>query len=72
MNTGIAGIELKHCNLGPEPTTPGFTIVMHGDTYQTVDGIVLAADKKQQFRALEKYGQVMSHVKQIYATPCHK
>jgi len=72
MNTCIAGIESKYCNLGAEPTTADFTVVMHSDTYQAVDGIVLATDQKQQFSALEKYGQVMSRVKQIYATPCQK
>jgi len=33
---------------------------MHGDTYQAIDGIVLATDQKQQFSALEKYGQVIT------------
>ena len=47
------------CDLGAEPTTSDFTVVMHGDTYQATDGIVLVTDQKQQFSALEKYGQVM-------------
>jgi len=47
-------------NLGAEPTTSDFTVVMHGDTYQAIDGIVLVTDQKQQFSALEKYGQVIS------------
>jgi len=46
-------------NLGAEPTTSDFTVVMHGDTYQAIDGIVLVTDHKQQFSALEKYGQVI-------------
>ena len=45
---------------GAEPTTSDFTVVMHGDKYQAVDGIVLATDQNQQFSALEKYGQVIS------------
>jgi len=32
---------------------------MHGDTYQAIDGVVLVTDQKQQFSALEKYGQVI-------------
>jgi len=28
-------------NLGAEPTTSDFTVVMHGDTYQAIDGVVL-------------------------------
>ena len=46
-------------NLGAESTTSDFTVVMHGDTYQAIDGIVLVTDHKQQFSALEKYGQVI-------------
>ena len=33
---------------------------MHADTYQAIDGIVLVTDQKQQFSALEKYGQVIT------------
>ena len=47
-------------NLGAEPTTSDFTVVMHGDTYQAIDGVVLVTDQNQQFSALEKYGQVVS------------
>jgi len=39
---------------------------MHGHVYQAVDGIVLVTDQKQQFSALEKYGQVMSQLKRIH------
>ena len=52
-------------NVGAEPTTSEFTVLMHGDTYQAIDGIVLVTDQKQQFSALEKYGQV-SRSKSIY------
>jgi len=48
-------------NLGAEPTTSDFTVVTYGDTYQAIDGIVLVTDQKQQFSALEKYGQVISY-----------
>ena len=48
-------------NLGAEPTTSDFTVVTYGDTYQAIDGIVLVTDQKQQFSALEKYGQVTSY-----------
>ena len=44
--------------LGAEPTTSDFTVVMHGNQYKTVEGLVLATDPKQQFSALEKFGQV--------------
>jgi len=46
-------------DLGAEPTTSEFKIVMHGDTYQKTGGIVLVTYQTQQFSALEKYGQVM-------------
>jgi len=64
-------IDLKHVgNTGAEPTTSDFTVVTHGDTYQAVEGIVLVTDQKQQFSALEKYGQVTGQLKHIHIIPC--
>jgi len=66
-------IDLKHVdNTGAEPTTSDFTVVTHGETYQAVDGIVLVTDQKQQFSALEKYGQVTGWLNHIYIIPCDK
>ena len=44
-------------HIGAEPTTSDFHVVMHGHKYRTVEGMVLAADTKRGFSALEKYGQ---------------
>ena len=44
--------------VGAEPTTSDFTVVMHGERYKTVEGLVLATDPDKQFSALEKFGQV--------------
>ncbi|KAM6972155.1 sarcalumenin [Aplochiton taeniatus] len=42
---------------GAEPTTSEYTVVMHGDKYRTVEGIVMAADSGRAFSPLEKFGQ---------------
>jgi len=47
------------CVLGAEPTTSDFTVIMYGTEYQTVDGLVLAADTTREFSAVEKFGQVI-------------
>ena len=50
-----------HWNLfvpGAEPTTSEFTVVMHGERFRTMDGMVLVADKEKGFSSLEQFGQV--------------
>ncbi|XP_037113810.1 EH domain-containing protein 2-like isoform X5 [Syngnathus acus] len=42
---------------GAEPTTSEYTVIMHGDKYRTVEGIVMAADSSRSFSPLEKFGQ---------------
>ncbi|KAM4612420.1 uncharacterized protein ACJ7VT_012966 [Polymixia lowei] len=42
---------------GAEPTTSEYTVVMHGDKFRTVEGIVMAADSSRSFSPLEKFGQ---------------
>ncbi|XP_013413281.1 sarcalumenin [Lingula anatina] len=42
---------------GAEPTTSDFTVLMNGEEYRTMEGIVLAADHTRSFSALEKFGQ---------------
>ncbi|KAL1005746.1 hypothetical protein UPYG_G00063440 [Umbra pygmaea] len=40
-----------------EPTTSEYTVLMHGDKFRTVEGIVMAADSSRSFSSLEKFGQ---------------
>ncbi|CAL8331507.1 unnamed protein product [Merluccius merluccius] len=42
---------------GAEPTTSEYTVVMHGDKFRSVEGIVMAADSSRSFSSLEKFGQ---------------
>ncbi|XP_071245649.1 sarcalumenin-like isoform X4 [Salvelinus alpinus] len=42
---------------GAEPTTSEYTVVMHGDKFRSVEGIVMAADSSRSFSPLEKFGQ---------------
>ncbi|KAM3623621.1 uncharacterized protein V6R79_013412 [Siganus canaliculatus] len=42
---------------GAEPTTSEYTVLMHGEKYRTVEGIVMAADSSRSFSPLEKFGQ---------------
>lgn len=42
---------------GAEPTTSEYTVIMHGDRFRTIEGIVMAADSSRSFSPLEKFGQ---------------
>ncbi|XP_036376715.1 sarcalumenin-like [Megalops cyprinoides] len=42
---------------GAEPTTSEFTVIMHGEKFRTIEGIVMAADSSRNFSPLEKFGQ---------------
>ncbi|KAK7930143.1 hypothetical protein WMY93_006538 [Mugilogobius chulae] len=42
---------------GAEPTTSEYTVIMHGEKFRTVEGIVMAADSSRAFSPLEKFGQ---------------
>ncbi|XP_051940808.1 sarcalumenin-like [Hippocampus zosterae] len=42
---------------GAEPTTSEYTVIMHGEKYRTIEGIVMAADSSRSFSPLEKFGQ---------------
>ncbi|XP_037621033.1 sarcalumenin-like isoform X3 [Sebastes umbrosus] len=42
---------------GAEPTTSEYTVVMHGEKFRSVEGIVMAADSSRSFSPLEKFGQ---------------
>ncbi|KAF6723884.1 Sarcalumenin [Oryzias melastigma] len=42
---------------GAEPTTSEYTVIMHGDKFRTIEGIVMAADSSRSFSPLEKFGQ---------------
>ncbi|XP_043079465.1 sarcalumenin-like [Puntigrus tetrazona] len=42
---------------GAEPTTSEYTVLMHGEKFRTIEGIVMAADSSRSFSSLEKFGQ---------------
>ncbi|XP_077574287.1 uncharacterized protein srla [Stigmatopora nigra] len=42
---------------GAEPTTAEYTVIMHGEKFRTIEGIVMAADSSRSFSPLEKFGQ---------------
>ncbi|XP_034044775.1 sarcalumenin-like isoform X2 [Thalassophryne amazonica] len=42
---------------GAEPTTSEYTVIMHGEKFRTIEGIVMAADNSRLFSPLEKFGQ---------------
>ncbi|KAK2815884.1 hypothetical protein Q5P01_026351 [Channa striata] len=42
---------------GAEPTTSEYTVIMHGEKFRTIEGIVMAADSSRSFSPLEKFGQ---------------
>ncbi|TMS23403.1 Sarcalumenin [Larimichthys crocea] len=42
---------------GAEPTTSEYTVIMHGEKYRSIEGIVMAADSSRSFSPLEKFGQ---------------
>ena len=41
---------------GPHPTTDKFTVVLHGDDMESVQGRVLVSDSSQPFRGLHQFG----------------
>ncbi|XP_056264244.1 proteoglycan 4-like isoform X2 [Pseudoliparis swirei] len=42
---------------GAEPTTSEFTVIMNGEKFRSIEGIVMAADSSRSFSPLEKFGQ---------------
>ncbi|AWP05990.1 putative sarcalumenin-like [Scophthalmus maximus] len=42
---------------GAEPTTSEYTVIMHGEKFRSIEGIVMAADSSRSFSSLEKFGQ---------------
>ncbi|XP_047220418.1 sarcalumenin-like [Girardinichthys multiradiatus] len=42
---------------GAEPTTSEYTVIMRGERFRTIEGIVMAADSSRSFSPLEKFGQ---------------
>lgn len=42
---------------GAEPTTSEYTVIMHGEKYRSIEGIVMAADSSRSLSPLEKFGQ---------------
>uniref|UniRef100_A0AAQ4P6W2 Sarcalumenin n=1 Tax=Gasterosteus aculeatus aculeatus TaxID=481459 RepID=A0AAQ4P6W2_GASAC len=42
---------------GAEPTTSEYTVIMNGEKFRSIEGIVMAADSSRSFSPLEKFGQ---------------
>ncbi|KAM9770619.1 uncharacterized protein ACNS7B_011102 isoform 2-T2 [Menidia menidia] len=53
---GLHGTS-KELYTGAEPTTSEYTVIMHGEKFRTIEGIVMAADSSRSFSPLEKFGQ---------------
>lgn len=53
--------DFKYCLIflppGAEPTTSEYTVIMHGEKFRSIEGIVMAADSSRSFSPLEKFGQ---------------
>ncbi|KAM4584413.1 uncharacterized protein PAE49_003972 [Odontesthes bonariensis] len=47
----------KELYTGAEPTTSEYTVIMHGEKYRSIEGIVMAADSSRSLSPLEKFGQ---------------
>lgn len=42
--------------IGPEPTTDGFHVIMHGEADRTIPGNAVVSDRKKQFCSLDSFG----------------
>ena len=52
----MAGENYPGINIGPEPTTDKFTIILHGKEKKVIPGNSLVMHKKLPFRSLQKFG----------------
>ena len=52
----MAGEDYPGINIGPEPTTDKFTIILHGKERKVITGNSLVMHKKLPFRSLQKFG----------------
>lgn len=54
----FVGADKPHrLQTGAEPVTSEFTILMHGEEYNKIEGLVLVTDSSKPFGSLEKYGK---------------
>ena len=52
----MAGEDYPGINIGPEPTTDKFTIILHGKDKKVIAGNSLVLHKQLPFRSLQKFG----------------
>ena len=52
----MAGDDYPGINIGPEPTTDRFTIILHGKEKKVIAGNSLVLHKQLPFRSLQKFG----------------
>ena len=52
----MAGEDYPGINIGPEPTTDRFTVILHGKEKKVISGNSLVMHKQLPFRALQKFG----------------
>ena len=52
----MAGEDYPGINIGPEPTTDKFTIILHGKEKKVIAGNSLVLHKQLPFRSLQKFG----------------
>ena len=52
----MAGDDYPGINIGPEPTTDKFTVILHGKEKKVIAGNSLVLHKHLPFRPLQKFG----------------
>ena len=52
----MAGEDYPGINIGPEPTTDRFTVILHGKEKKVISGNSLVMHKQLPFPALQKFG----------------
>lgn len=64
----LLGTEYPGCNIGPEPTTDRFVVVMHGHEPRTTPGQTLAVQSDKPFTGLSAFGS--SFLSKFEASQC--
>ena len=64
----LLGKEYPGCNIGPEPTTDRFVVVMHGPENRTTPGQTLAVQTDKPFTGLSAFGS--SFLSKFEASQC--
>ena len=61
----MAGEDYPGINIGPEPTTDKFNIILHGKEKKVIAGNSLVLHKQLPFRSLQKFGNSLHLILQV-------